>query len=218
MFARQSWGWWVPGVRGVQGKAAGWLIILTGILCKSFPEESASNWRDKLYLMSTTHSFRKLWKTILFSCILNCISTWERERFSSQCFLYKLRVCSRRKTRIIPTFTLSVLFLFLIDLPAFSFCVQLISTSIIPTISPNTHQSEHTTIARAVIHRECEINSQWEINEALYQFVHWRDSLSSDPKAWNSSLTPPQLDWIFQVVGLKRGIWSTQSDRLWVCS
>lgn len=80
MFARQSWGWRVPGMRGVQGKAAGWLIILTGILCKSFPEESASKWRDKLYLMSTTHSFRKLWKTHTLSCIFLTASARGKER------------------------------------------------------------------------------------------------------------------------------------------
>lgn len=88
----------------------------------------------------------------------------ERGRSFSQCFLHKLHVCSRRKIRIIPTFIVSVLFLFIIylpDLPCLISVLQLIFISIISRTFNNTH--ERTTSATAVIQKECEINSEWKL-------------------------------------------------------
>lgn len=87
-----------------------------------------------------------------------------KRRNLSQCFLHKLHACSRRKIRIIPTFTVSVLFLFIIYLPALPCLIsvlQLIFTSIISKTFNNTH--ERTTIAGAVIQKECEINSECKL-------------------------------------------------------
>lgn len=111
-------------------------------------------------------------KSHTLSCILKCISTWERkERDLSPFFLHILHVCPRRKIRIIPTFTVSVLFLPIIYLPDFPCLVsvlQLIFTSIIPKTFNNVH--ERTAIARAVIQRECEINSEWKLMKHFINF------------------------------------------------
>lgn len=187
MYARQTWEWHVSQMGCLLGDDAGCLIISTRIFCNMSSlfcshsveaEENVSSTKQGhiMYLIA-------MWSTYQFTKIINhtpdTVSFIDRSangRFFYQYSLHNLHFRtenekSAMKMRTIPTFIVSVVFLFIVYLPDDSCLITMLPQNLTSILSKTINITyQHTAIARTVIRGECEINNECKLMKHFITF------------------------------------------------